>query len=64
MLRRFPGRTLDELDQMDWLRFWRAIEAERIEQLEDRRSAFLAGKLKDLPAEDWEQIAEHETWID
>lgn len=49
---------------MDWLRFWRAIEAERIEQLEDRRSAFLAGKLKDLPAEDWEQIAEHETWID
>ena len=62
MLRRFPGRTLEELDTVDWFRFMRALEAERIEKIEERRELHVTGKLeaKDLSTDDWESIKRHD----
>lgn len=48
---------------MDWLRLCRALDAEHIEQVEERLSAHYAGKLKELSQADWEQVALHETWL-
>lgn len=64
-MKRFPTRTLDELDRMDWPRYLRALEADRIEQVEDRRALYLAQKLKaeDLTADDWERIQMHDEWM-
>ena len=62
MLKRFPGRTLEELDRMNWFRLMRALEAERIQGIEERRELQITGKLKakDLSASDWEAIKEHD----
>lgn len=49
---------------MDWGRLLRAIEAEHVEQLETRRSAYLAGKIEKLSSEEWERIAEHDRWLE
>lgn len=65
-MRRFPGRTLDEIDRMNWPRYLRALEAGRIEEVEDRRRLHLAGKLTadDLTASDWEAILKHDEWVE
>lgn len=62
LLRMFPGRTLEELDQMDWPRYLRAMEVNRVAAIEDRRRQFLAGDLDptSLTADDWAAIAEHD----
>lgn len=61
-MRRFPGRTLEELDQMDWGRFMRAIEAGRIEYIEERRAMGIEEPSK-LSAAEWAEIAElDELW--
>lgn len=62
LLRKFPGRTLEELDGMDWGRFNRAMEAGRIEYIEDRRALGVEEPAK-LSAEEWAEIAElDELW--
>ena len=50
---------------MDWNRFLRGLEAERAEQIEVRRSLYLAGKLKadDIPADEWEVIEAHDAMM-
>ena len=66
LLKRFPGRFLEELDTlMDWNRFLRSLEAERAEQIEVRRSLYLAGKLKadDISADEWEVIEAHDAMM-
>ena len=63
LLRRFPGRFLDEIDtQMDWARFMRAVKAEAVERVEDKRAMQLTGKLKakDLSEDDWAAIKRHD----
>lgn len=60
MLRRFPGRTLEELDQMDWARYMRAMEAEKVMVAEEQRSAFLGGHIKTMSESMWNVIAENE----
>jgi hypothetical protein len=62
LLRQFPGRTLDELDQMDWARYLRAIETDRIVAIEQRRQQFLSGSIAPdaMTAEDWDVIQEHD----
>ena len=61
LLRRFPGRTLEELDQMDWGRLNRALEAGRIERLEELRSIGTNDPSKVDP-DDWAAIAERVKW--
>ena len=57
---RFPGRTLDELDSMDWGRYLRAMEAGNVEDIEDKRLSHINGKVKKLDADDWDAIREHD----
>lgn len=56
----FPGRFLEEIDQIDTNRLLRALEARRMDAAEDRRKLFVAGKLeaKDISAVEWELITE------
>lgn len=62
-MKRFPGKTLEELDQIDWLRFSRALEAERIAEIEQKRLDKLAGRISELSTEEWAAIAEHDEWL-
>jgi hypothetical protein len=56
----FPGRTLEELDQMDLNRLYRAKIAARMQATEARRRRFLEGKLKpkEISPDEWAIIVE------
>ena len=62
LLQAFPGRTLDELDGMNWPRYLRAREAQNMEAVEKTRQMQVTGKLKpeDIAAETWEAIKRHD----
>jgi len=47
---------------MDWARFMRAVKAEAVERVEDKRAMQLTGKLKakDLSEDDWAAIKRHD----
>ena len=62
LLQAFPGRTLDELDGMDWPRYLRARQAQNMESVEKTRSMQIAGKLKadDIQPSTWEAIKRHD----
>lgn len=60
LLSRFPGRTLEELDGMNWGRYLRAIEAEAIGAVEERRALQITGTIKTLTADEWERVKEHD----
>ena len=64
LLRRFPGRTLEELDGMNWPRLLRAFEAERIENIEERHKQYLSKQRKELSDSDWEAIQQHNELLD
>jgi len=51
LLKKFPGKTLEELDGIDYGRFMRAIDAEWIEHVEERRVLQMAGKAEFTEAE-------------
>lgn len=61
-MKRFPGRTLEELDGVDWFRLMRALEVENIHAAEDARALLLQKKLKpdQIPPVQWEMIREHD----
>ncbi len=62
-MRRFPGRFPNEIEEgLDWFRFLRAVEAEHIERVEDRREMQVKGEIKstDLLPSEWETIIEHD----
>lgn len=62
MLNNFPGRTLDELDEMDALRFFRAMAARSIQTVEDLRVDQQTGvkKGKDIPNHVYKRFLEHD----
>ena len=62
MLQNFPGRTLEEIDGIDALRFFRAMGARNIETVENLREQQQAGikKGKDIPASTYKKILEHD----
>lgn len=65
LLSSFPGRTLDEIDAMDWPRYLRAREAQAIEAVERTRSLRVARKLNDddIAPETWEAIKRHDELV-
>ena len=63
LLQRFPGRTLEELDWMDWLRLQRAVEVERIVNIEARRSAYFDHNTKTLTDDEWQAVQRHDAWV-
>lgn len=50
-MRLFPGRTLEELDGLDWVRLQRAVEAQNIEQIEQLRRSQRTNKYKPTASE-------------
>jgi hypothetical protein len=46
VLQRFPGKTLEDLDAMDWGRYLRAQHVRYIDQIEDVRELYFQGKHK------------------
>lgn len=59
LLQRFPGKTLEELDGIDWLRLVRAWQAKEIGEVENARQLFLEGKIKPSSYE-WRMILRHD----
>ena len=59
LIKKFPGKTLEELDQIDYGRLMQALEAEWIEHVEDRRVLQMAGKIEFTEMEAY-AIEEHE----
>jgi hypothetical protein len=61
LLQRFPSRTLEELDGVDWLRLQRAMEVDRIVESEQRRKAYVdSGGAGDVDDDDWRMWAHHD----
>ena len=61
LLRKFPGRTLDELDQMDYARYLRALEAPEIRDIEQMRKVYLSKNApKEQDADIWAAIRNHD----
>lgn len=54
-MREFPGRTLEELDSIDFGRLWRALGCRALLRAEDVRELYLEGKYQPTP-EEWRQI--------
>lgn len=67
MLTNFPGRTLEELDGMDILRFMRAMEARSLESTERLNTKILKKEIKpsEVSKENWDRILENnQMWED
>ncbi|MCB0025623.1 MAG: hypothetical protein KDD91_21465 [Caldilinea sp.] len=58
LLRQFPGRTLEELDGIDWTRLARALHVREIERVEELYPLFFKDKWKPSSAE-WRMILRH-----
>lgn len=68
LMQRFPGRTLEELDGIDWLRLQRAEEVGRIVAIEQRLRAWHKRKTADKRADEfttdeWRIIKRHDEWM-
>jgi hypothetical protein len=61
LLQKFPGKTLEELDSIDWPRLQRAMEVDRIVESEQRRLAWYEGGCSTEPdAADLRLWAQHD----
>ena len=60
LLEQFSGATLDQIDAMDFHRLARALETQRMRDVEGKRKLYLDGKAPDglLTADDWRLIAD------
>ena len=60
LLEQFSGATLQEIDAMDFHRLARALETQRMRDVEGKRKLFVNGKAPDglLTADDWRMVAD------
>lgn len=65
LLELFPGRTLEELDQMDLNRLQRAKMAARLQAVESRRKLLLEGKITGdkIERDEWALIQAMDEWL-
>jgi hypothetical protein len=61
LLASFPGRTLNELDAMDFPRWMRAREVMEIDRIEQLNLDYLKKRAKPTRAE-WKRIRQHNLW--
>lgn len=61
-MRAFPGRTLEELDAIDYARYQRAQRVLQAWNVEEVRSAWIGKKIsaKNVSPDMWEQIRLHD----
>jgi hypothetical protein len=66
LLKQFPGRTLEELDGMNYVRYLRAMEVRHIEQVEQMRTSYLKGEVPNdkQDSDVWSAIREHDDLLD
>lgn len=62
LLQRFPGKTLEELDQIDWGRLMRAQHVRHIDQVEEMRELYFQKKYKPTPDE-WAAVVRHDRLV-
>lgn len=62
LLREFPGRTLEELDDIDLGRWWRALACRSVLKAEDARELQFEGKYQPTP-EEWRQIRRNDRLV-
>ncbi len=55
LMRQFPNRTLEELDNLDFGRLWRVLACQAVLRAEDVRDLQMQGKYEPTPAE-WRMI--------
>lgn len=62
LLSLFPGRTLEELDNIDWPRLLRALKVKSIGETEQTLLSFQQGLVQQtsITAKQWEQIRLHD----
>jgi hypothetical protein len=62
----FPGRTLEELDNIDWFRLKRALEVKEIGEIEQTYLGYKQGIVKStsITSKQWEKITEHDQLIE
>jgi hypothetical protein len=62
LLDQFKGRTLEEIDQMDWARYNRALVARNIVDAEQTARLHNSGRLKskDIDKATWQRIKKNE----
>lgn len=60
LMERFPGKTFEELDRIDWFRLLRVWEVEQIAKLAGKHERFISGKIQpeSISTEDWNAIKE------
>lgn len=65
LLQKFAGKTLEELDAIDWPRLQRAMEVDRIVEAEQRRRLYIDGKLDqdDIDDSEWVMWARHDVLV-
>jgi len=66
LLKQFPGRTLEELDGMNYARYLRAMDARYIEQIEQMRASYLKGEVpsRKQDSDVWAAIRDHDALLD
>jgi hypothetical protein len=66
LLKAFPGRTLEELDGLDWGRWQRALEAQMHLDVERLRTQVTDGSIKgsDLPDGVADMILKHDALVE
>ncbi len=61
LLQQFPGRTLEELDGINWPRLMRALAADDVGRIEQLRDLQRKKQAKPSQAE-WMRIRQHDEW--
>lgn len=63
LLQKFPGRTLEELDGIDWLRLQRAMEVEEVVRIEERNRQYHAKEIKRLTPREYARVRWHDELV-
>ena len=63
LLEKFPGKTLEELDSIDFARYWRAMAVQRVQMIERLRDLQQQDKYTPTASE-WTQILRHDRCMD
>lgn len=64
LMQKFPGRTLEELDGIDWLRLQRAIQVGDVVATEERFRLYHAKQVEHLTPAEMLRVKRHDRLLD